>query len=110
MDKVAKIDVAINIVVPFEVIEERLTGRRVCICGETYHVSTLKGKTTCDKCGKPLFVRDDDKIETVKARLQVYLNQTQPLIDYYAKKGILVDVEGRETVEKTFEEVRKVLE
>lgn len=110
LDKVAKIDVAINIVVPFEVIEERLTGRRVCICGETYHVSTLKGKTTCDKCGKPLFVRDDDKIETVKARLQVYLNQTRPLIDYYAKKGILVDVEGRETVEKTFEEVRKVLE
>ena len=55
-------------------------------------------------------MRDDDKIETVKARLQVYLNQTQPLIDYYAKKGILVDVEGRETVEKTFEEVRKVLE
>lgn len=110
LDKVAKIDVAINIVVPFEVIEERLTGRRVCICGETYHVSTLDGKTVCDKCGKPLFVRDDDKIETVKARLQVYLKQTQPLIDYYAKKGILIDVEGKETVEKTFEEVQKVLE
>ncbi len=110
LDKVAKIDVAINIVVPFEVIEQRLTGRRVCICGETYHVSTLGGKTTCEKCGKPLFVRDDDKIETVKARLQVYLDQTAPLIDYYARKGILVDVEGKDTVETTFEEVRKVLE
>ena len=70
LDKVADIDVVLNIDVPFDVIEDRLTGRRVCICGATYHVSQLNGRDTCEKCGHKLFVRADDKIETVKPRLK----------------------------------------
>lgn len=109
LSKVAKIDVAVNIVVPFETIISRLSGRRVCICGETYHVSTLNGKEVCTKCGKDLFVRDDDKPATVKNRLEVYQNQTEPLIDYYRGKGLLKDVEG-DSVQDTFDKVKKVLE
>jgi adenylate kinases len=107
--KVADIDIVLNIDVPFEVIEERLTGRRVCICGATYHVSALNGSDTCTKCGEKLFVRDDDKIETVKARLDVYLKQTAPLIDYYRGLGKLKDVKGRETAADTFKAVQEVL-
>lgn len=109
LDKVTKIDMAINIDVPFEIIEERLTGRRVCICGATYHTSTLAGKDTCQACGEKLFIRDDDKLETVKERLRVYNEQTAPLIDYYKANGLLVDIKGKSTVEETFEEVKEVL-
>lgn len=70
LDKVARIDLAINIDVPFETIIDRLGGRRVCVCGETYHVSMLNGETTCKRCGKELFIRDDDKPETVKTDLK----------------------------------------
>ncbi|MEG2453263.1 MAG: adenylate kinase [Clostridia bacterium] len=108
LDREANIDIVLNIVVPFEIIEERLTGRRVCICGATYHISTLKDNI-CQKCGQPLFIRDDDKIETVKARLQVYLKQTAPLIEYYEAKGLVKNILGRDTVEHTFEGVKEVL-
>ena len=108
LDKVAKIDVVLNIDVPFDVIEERLTGRRVCICGATYHVSQLGGSDTCAKCGQKLFIRDDDKIETVKARLKVYEEQTAPLVEYYQGMGLVRNIKGRDTVEETFEEVKKV--
>lgn len=109
LEKVAKIDVVLNIDVPFDVIEDRLTGRRVCICGATYHVSSLKGKETCDKCGGRLFIRDDDKIETVKARLKVYSEQTEPLIDYYKGKGLVRNIGGRTSIDETFENVKEVL-
>ena len=107
--KVAKIDVVINIIVPFGIIEERLTGRRVCICGETYHTSTLNGSDVCAKCGQKLFIRGDDKIETVKERLKVYEKQTAPLIKYYSDKGLVEDVVGQATVDETFQQVKKVL-
>lgn len=110
LDKVADIDVVLNIDVPFDVIEDRLTGRRVCICGATYHVSQLNGRDTCEKCGQKLFVRDDDKIETVKARLKVYEEQTAPLVEYYQGLGLVKTIKGRDTVDETFEEVRKVLD
>lgn len=110
LDKVTNVDVVLNINVPFEVIEERLTGRRVCICGATYHVSMLDGNEICKKCGQPLFIRDDDKIETVKARLKVYLDQTAPLIDYYKARGVVKDITGRDTVENTFKGVKEVLQ
>ncbi len=110
LDKVAKIDMAINIDVPFEVIIERLGGRRVCVCGETYHVSMLNGSTTCARCGKELYVRDDDKPETVKNRLKVYEEQTQPLIDYYRAQGKIVDIKARGTKEEIFADIKKVLE
>lgn len=108
LSKVAKIDVAINIVVPFEVIVKRLSGRRVCSCGETYHTSTLNGRDDCKKCGEKLFVREDDKPETVKARLEVYSKQTAPLIDYYEKVGVLENIDST-TIESTFEIVISIL-
>ena len=110
LDKVARIDLAINIDVPFETIIDRLGGRRVCVCGETYHVSMLNGETTCKRCGKELFVRDDDKPETVKNRLKVYSDQTQPLIDYYRSQNKVVDIKATGTKEEIFADIKKVLE
>ena len=110
LDKVARIDLAINIDVPFETIIDRLGGRRVCVCGETYHVSMLNGETTCKRCGKELFVRDDDKPETVKDRLKVYSDQTQPLIDYYRSQNKVVDIKANGTKEEIFADIKKVLE
>ena len=110
LDKVARIDLAINIDVPFETIIDRLGGRRVCVCGETYHVSMLNGETTCKRCGKELFIRDDDKPETVKNRLKVYSDQTQPLIDYYRSQNKVVDIEANGTKEEIFADIKKVLE
>ncbi len=110
LDKVAKIDVAVNIDVPFETIIERLGGRRVCVCGETYHVSTLNGETECKRCGKELFIRDDDKPETVKNRLKVYEEQTQSLIDYYRNQGKLADVLAVGSIQENFANVKKAIE
>ena len=110
LDKVARIDLAINIDVPFETIIDRLGGRRVCVCGDTYHVSMLNGETTCKRCGKELFIRDDDKPETVKNRLKVYSDQTQPLIDYYRAQNKVVDIEANGTKEEIFADIKKVLE
>ena len=110
LDKVARIDLAINIDVPFETIIDRRGGRRVCVCGETYHVSMLNGETTCKRCGKELFIRDDDKPETVKNRLKVYSDQTQPLIDYYRSQNKVVDIEANGTKEEIFADIKKVLE
>lgn len=109
LDKVANIDLAINIDVPFDLIVSRLGGRRVCKCGATYHVSTLNGETKCRACGDELFIRDDDKPETVQNRLRVYEAQTQPLIDYYGKQGKVVDIEATGTIEQIFENIKKVL-
>ena len=81
-----KIDYAINIDVPDDSIITRMSGRRACLsCGSTYHIkySAPKKENICDNCGSELVIRDDDKPETVKKRLDVYHKQTQPLIDYY---------------------------
>ena len=92
-----KVDFAIDVDVPDENIVKRMGGRRACVgCGATYHVvySPTKVEGVCDKCGEELIVRDDDKPETVLNRLEVYHNQTQPLIDYYNEQGILKSVDG----------------
>ncbi len=109
LDKVARIDIALNIDVPFDVIMDRMSGRRMCACGETYHVSTLGGATTCKKCGGQLYIRDDDKPETVANRLRVYQQQTQPLIDYYRAQGKLKDVNAVGAIDEIFENVRAAL-
>ncbi len=109
LDKVARIDIALNIDVPFDVIMDRMSGRRMCACGETYHVSTLGGATTCKKCGGTLYIRDDDRPETVANRLKVYEAQTRPLIDYYRKQGKLKDVNAVGAIDEIFENVKKAL-
>ena len=81
--------------VPDENIISRMSGRRACLkCGQTYHIvyNPPKKENVCDVCGEALVLRDDDKPETVKKRLDVYHAQTQPLIDYYTKKQVLVQV------------------
>ena len=102
----AKIDAVIDIEVSDEKLTERLSGRRVCLnCGGTYHVSTLGGKTTCEKCGSELIQRNDDKAETVLSRLSVYHAQTAPLIDYYAKLGLIRTIDGAQPMEACFEAI-----
>lgn len=110
-----KIDVVLSIEVPDEKIIARMSGRRVCRgCGASYHVEYIPSKVegVCDKCGGELYVRDDDKAETVANRLKTFHTQTEPLKDFYAEKGILVTVEGQEEVADTtalvFEALSKV--
>ena len=112
LDKFAKIDGVVNINIDFALLMDRLCGRRVCReCGESYHVSTLGGKTTCDRCGGELYQRKDDNPETVKSRLDVYTEQTAPLIDYYTKKGLILNFTGSEAPPSVlFEEIKAVLD
>ena len=107
-----KMDYAINVEVPDENIVNRMSGRRACIaCGATYHVefAPTKVEDVCDHCGGGLILRDDDKPETVKKRLNVYHEQTQPLIDYYTGKNILVEVDGTIDINDVFAAIVKVL-
>ena len=107
-----KMDYAINVDVPDENIISRMGGRRACVgCGATYHVAYNPPKTEniCDSCGEKLILRDDDKPETVKKRLDVYYEQTQPLIDYYKKAGILRDVDGTVDMEDVFKAIVGIL-
>lgn len=107
-----RIDFAVNVEVPDENIIRRMSGRRACLtCGATYHVEykAPKQEGICDKCGSALVLRDDDKQETVKKRLSVYHSQTQPLIDYYEKKGVLKEVDGTQPMEAVFEDIVKNL-
>lgn len=109
LDKVAKIDAVINIAVDASLIVNRITGRRMCACGESYHISMGIGDT-CPKCGAKLYQRDDDKEETVKARMQVYDTQTAPLIDYYTAKNLVIDVDGGKPLNEVFEQISKVID
>ena len=107
-----KVDFAIDVDVPDENIVKRMGGRRACVnCGATYHIvySPTKVEGKCDKCGEELIVRDDDKPETVLSRLEVYHNQTQPLIDYYNKQGILKTVDGTVDMKDVFKAIVDIL-
>ena len=108
-----KVDYAINIDVPDENIVRRMSGRRACLnCGATYHIEHIppKKEGICDVCGKELVQRDDDRPETVLKRLSVYHEQTQPLIDYYEKAGVLRNVDGTRSLEEVFSDIVKLLE
>ncbi len=105
-------DFAIDVDVPDENIISRMSGRRACVgCGATYHVvfNPPKVEGVCDVCGEKLILRDDDKPETVKNRLSVYHEQTQPLIDYYKAADILVTVDGTKNMDDVFADILKVL-
>lgn len=107
-----KVDYAINVEVPDENIINRMSGRRACVaCGATYHIVHIPTKVegVCDKCGADLILRDDDKPETVKNRLNVYHEQTQPLIDYYKAKGILKEVDGTVDMKDVFAAITDIL-
>ena len=108
-----QIDFAINVDVPDENIVRRMGGRRACLsCGATYHIEHIppKKEGVCDACGKDLVLRDDDKPETVKNLLDFYHQQTQPLIDFYEKKGILRTVDGTVDMKDVFAAITAILD
>ena len=107
-----KVDYAIDVDVPDENIVRRMGGRRACVgCGATYHVeyAPTKKEGICDACGAELILRDDDKPETVQKRLNVYHEQTQPLIDYYTEAGILKTVDGTVDIDDVFQAIVDIL-
>ena len=106
------IEHVVNIEVDFEVLKERLTGRRICKdCGATYHVIFNPPTQTnvCDKCNGELYQRKDDNAETVESRLSVYDSQTKPLLEYYKTTGNLVNVNGLNDIDVVFAEIEKAL-
>ncbi len=108
-----KIDYAIDVNVPDEAIVRRMGGRRCCPkCGATYHIEYIRPQKEgiCDECGSDLILRDDDKPETVLKRLEVYHQQTQPLIDHYSKLNILRTVDGTKDMQEVFEAITEYLE
>ena len=112
LDKIASIDCALALEVPDEIIEGRMTGRRVCAkCGATFHVSTNppKSEGVCDACGGELQLRKDDKPDVVKHRLEVYHEQTEPLKAYYEAQGKLKCMDGTKGIGETAELAVKAL-
>ena len=106
------IDFALDVEVPDANIVNRMAGRRACLkCGATYHTefAAPKKEGICDKCGSELVLRDDDKPETVQKRLEVYHEQTHPLIDYYKKKGVLHAIDGTLSMETVFKNIVDIL-
>ena len=106
-----KIDKVVNIQADDDIIIERIGKRRVCECGAIYHLDYIKPNREgfCDKCSGQLYQREDDKPEAVKERLNVYKEQTEPLINYYNEKGLIIDVNGSGTPEEEFELVLKAV-
>jgi len=107
-----KLNVVLNIDVPDNELVERLSGRRMCKCGASYHLQFNPPKETgkCDVCHGELYHRDDDKAEAIMKRLETYHNQTQPLIDYYSKKGVIANIKGSGDIQQIFAEISKVLD
>jgi len=107
-----QIDAVLYIDVDRDSLLERLTGRRICSqCGATYHITLNppKEEGVCDKCGGQLYQRDDDKIETVKTRLEVNEKQQKPLLDFYNKKNCLQEIDGNQDIDDVFASIERVL-
>ena len=110
LENIVKIDAAVNFDISDEGVIERLSGRRVCKnCSQNYHIKFLKPakENVCDKCGGELFIRDDDKPESISHRLEVYRSQTAPLIDFYKNKKLLVDIDARPAADIILAEFKK---
>ncbi|HHV26616.1 MAG TPA: adenylate kinase [Tissierellia bacterium] len=108
-----KLDHVINIDVESDELIKRAVGRRICKnCGATYHIefNPPKKEEECDVCGGELYQRDDDTEKTVANRIEVYLKETKPLVDYYTKKGIIFSVDGKQAIEDVFKDIVKSLE
>ena len=107
------IDYAVDVDVPDENIVKRMSGGRACLsCGATFHLEHVppKEEGICDRCGKELVLRDDDKEETVLNRLKVYHDQTQPLIQFYKNKGVMQAVDGTKSMQEVFDAIVAILE
>ena len=117
-DKIAKkigkeVDAVIDLQVKFEILEERITGRRICPkCGAIYHIHNHLSKVegVCDVCGSELQQRKDDTVEQLKVRMEAYESSTKPVIDYYDQKGVVTHIDAAQKPEKVFEDIKKALE
>lgn len=112
LDEIVVVKGVINLNISEKVILSRLTKRRTCKqCGAVYNLETNPPSTTCrcDKCGGELFQRSDDSEEVIRERLETYRNATMPLIDYYQKKGLLIDIDGEGSIEEVFERIRNAV-
>jgi adenylate kinase len=107
-----KIDAVLNIAVDDEELIKRLSGRRMCSCGASYHMifNQPEKEGICNSCKGKLYQRDDDKAEAIRNRLVVYKKQTQPLIEYYQKKGILQNINGAKDISEIYEDIKRILE
>ena len=107
-----RLDAVVDIEVPDSALVSRLTGRRMCACGASYHLqfNPPKKPGVCDACGKPLYQRDDDKEGPIRERLEVYHRQTRPLIDFYRARRLLVEIDGDQNIDRVFAAIRTALE
>ncbi|MBP2028037.1 adenylate kinase [Acetoanaerobium pronyense] len=108
----SKIDAVVNIEVDKGILVGRAVGRRICKnCGATFHIefNPPKKSDICDVCGGELYQRSDDNEETVSKRIEVYLNETQPLIDYYKGQNILLTIDGEQDIKKVFQDIVEAL-
>jgi adenylate kinase len=106
------VDVVINFTVAEEAVISRLSGRRLCKeCGTGFHVEFIppKKEGLCDKCGGELYTRDDDQIDSIKNRLKVYADSTEPLINYYTKKGLIKDINAGQKPDDVFTDVKTII-
>ncbi len=106
------LDAVVNFLIADEAVVKRLSGRRICRnCGAIYNVDNMPTKVegVCDRCGGPTYTRDDDRVESVRNRLEVYKRQTEPLVAYYRKAGLLRDVDSSGTPERTLAQIEKAL-
>ncbi len=106
------LEVVINIDVSDEEVVKRISGRRTCSCGESYHVmfNPPEKEGVCNACGAQLYQRDDDSEDVVRQRLAVYNEKTKPLINYYEEKGLLVNVDGNGSVDEVFETISEIMD
>ncbi len=112
LEKFQELDAVVNFRISDEEVVKRLSGRRVCKnCGSIYNIDNMppKKEGICDACGGPLYIREDDRIESIKNRLEVYKSQTEPLIRFYEKKKLLRNVRSNKTPEDTFAQLRREL-
>ena len=110
LDKLCKVDGAVNLDIPLQKLMRRLTGRRSCPkCGGAYHIDFLENKELCPSCQSALVTRADDNEETVNNRLAVYEKQTAPVIEYYKKQNKVIDINGDNNIEKVFKDICEAL-
>lgn len=107
------IDSVINFTIDDEIVIQRLSGRRICrSCGAIYHIVNMPAarEGICDRCQGELYIRDDDQIESIKNRLNVYKKQTEPLINYYLEKGLLKNIDASTDPEKMMAEIKAIID